>query len=175
MSGFISCKTHVYVTIKTWPSKYYMKMYHQHTDIKLFQKGAKKFNDYVDKHIEFKNIFYEFITNKPSENIYTDYLSFSDEAVIEEIREVSGVYICNNSGTITYCIPKNDKTEEIVEFIVSNSKLPTRQHKKTRGTYYDPGVSTFWRDKCKVHREEVMDSEWYKILAEKRKDEINHK
>ena len=171
MGEFITSRTHEYVTVKTWPNRYYMKLFHQHTDAVKYKKGADKFYECVDKRIKFDNLFYEYITKKPSENIYTDYLAFRNEAVIEEIREVSGIVIYDDSGSVTYCVPKNDKKDEIIQFIKDNCDLKYNHYMKASGrSLYDHGVSTFWRDKCKINQEKVMNSEWYKILAEERKN-----
>ncbi len=141
-SQMITAKTHLYIKIRTYASKYHIKN-------RIKTKAAiKAHNDAAKTYTAFFGLFVDRFSGTTMNELFQTYMSAYD--VAREIsHEKTGVYIARAEANEIYCIPKTDLGIEIFDWIIENCKNDFEVIKKTRGTYTDYGPETFFRENYK--------------------------
>ncbi|CAG7579706.1 MAG: hypothetical protein SLAVMIC_00034 [uncultured marine phage] len=138
---YITSKTHRYISVRQFPSDYIIKKFHNHEP-----KAIKQFHDCAKMYNDFYRSFVEFVTNNEYNYYIREYMFGSREAIQEEIHELTGIKVAEAGNNIIYCIPRTDENDPIYNWIIDNVPCKYKILKRTRGTFMDHGVSTYWRD-----------------------------
>lgn len=139
----INSRNYYLISIRVYPSDYFLKLF-QKNDL----KGHNAFKKIIKEYTNFFKLLYENIVKKDHDKQYEIYFN-AREVMTEELREICGLNIMEAENNRIFCIPKNRK--DVFDFIINNCILKYKILKKTRGTYFDRGISTYYRDNNKIN------------------------
>lgn len=146
--NYITSKTHRYISVRIHPSDYILEKF-----LKREQKALIQFNEYYNSYTDFYKLLYEFITDESYDDFTQRYFFDTMECSHEEIYEQTGILITSANHTLIYCIPKKPELDKIYEYMLENIPCKFKILKRTRGTYFDLGVSTHHRKNSKPFSE----------------------
>lgn len=155
--GFVTSKTHRFIAVRQFPSDYVLNKFHQHES-----KYIEAVTEYSKRYHNFYKEVVEKVTGKSYTFFQREYMIDPKMCSKEEIREVSGIKICESGNKLDYCIPI-ENSDEIFNWILEAANkygLKTKVLKRTRGSYYDHGATDFFRKSCKTpekHMEHMKD------------------
>jgi len=133
---FITSKTHYYIKVILRPSKY---LYDNNQ--KVYQAKAALESR---KHTLFLEKLIEFVIYKRMEDLFVKYNFKAYDCAIEEMHEMSGLFIATVGKGNIYCIPKDRK--DIFDFIRHNCENKIKILKRTQGSFMKQEPSRLYRD-----------------------------
>lgn len=144
MKGFISSKTHRFIKVRKFPSKYILDKFHNND-----KKAIITFHKYGEKYRDFYQSFIGFAMGKPYQ-YYQDNYIFETSIITKEIlHEKTGILIAEAGNHHVYCIPKTIENEKLFDYIIKNVPVKYKVLKKTWGSYYDYGPTKYYREQYK--------------------------
>lgn len=123
--------------------------------VELRSRKSKQTKQDIDNYWLFHESLYKTITGKDYNWVRANYPCFGEESVREEYQECSGVVTMRTWDRIVHIfVPMTEEGDKITKWILEQPYLKSRKLK--RCSFYDRGVSTYFRERDAKFKENTV-------------------